>query len=219
MFQVSNSMKKQFLILGVLSANVLSLGLAPASPIQAAPPETPSHSASLKYLPRPVQFACRVRSRRLGSARGGHVSSARSALRDLGSASWAMCSLRAGGGTAWSQFAQDAAEDREPFLSTLAATLSRSSGRSAASRQQTSALLQRARQDLAHLREQQSRVEGNGIISAFEARARYRRNWLQAQSAIGRLSRLVASMPDVAALQLARRTFSEIHDTVSAENR
>ena len=79
--------------------------------------------------------------------------------------------------------------------------------------------MQRTRQDLEHLRQQQSRVEGNGAISAFEARAQYHRHWLRAQRAVGRLSHLVNALPDQAALRVARRGFEEIHDTVSAAQR
>ena len=129
-----------------------------------------------------------------------------------------MCRLRAGGGTAWSQFAQNAAQDRERFLHALPGALSGSTSRSGSARSQASALMYRTRQDMEHLR-QQGRVEGNGAISAFEARARYRRHWLQAQSAVGRLSRLVNALPDQAALRVARRAFEEIHDTVSAAGR
>jgi len=213
-------MRQQLLILGALGC-----GLAAIAPSQSAPLAPRASIASAKYLPRPASSsglatpACRARTRSAGSSRRGVVGSVRLALRDLGSASWAMCSLRAGGGTAWSQFARDAAADREQFLSNLSATLSRSGGGSAEARRQSRVLLDRARRDLVHLQQQQSRVEGNGIISAFEARARYRRNWLQARSAIARLSRLASAMPDDAALQVARRTFQEIHDAASAENR
>lgn len=202
--------------LGVLAA--LAFAAPQAKPAPHSPPQAPQSSnarqdSASKYLqPLPIRAAaCVARSR-------GSVGAVRSALRDLGTAGWAMCRLRAGGGTAWSQFAQNAAQDREQFLRALPSAMSGSSGRSGSARSQARALMQRTRQDLAYLR-QLGRVEGNGAISAFEARAQYRRSWLKAQSAVGRLSRLVNALPDQAALRVARRTFEEIHDTVSAANR
>ena len=196
--------------LHIQTLGVLSL-LAFAAPQAKPAPNALPHQDASKYLqPLPtLASACRTSSIRV----------VRSALRDLGNAGWAMCRLRAGGGTAWSEFAQSAAQDRERFLRAFPTATSGSAGRSGTARSQARALMQRTRQDLEHLRQQQSRVEGNGTISAFEARAQYRRQWLRAQSAVGRLDRLANALPDQAALRVARRSFEEIHDTVSAAQR
>lgn len=166
------------------------------------------------YFERCKRADNNARAQKLSSARRDQIFAVRGALSDAGDASWRLCSLNAGGGPVWRQMAAEADARREEFLGTLLGIMARPTVRSAVARAQARSLLLKVQGDLKYLQSYKNKIEGDGTMSTAQARGAYEENRLQVSAAALRLSRLIAALPDQAALPLARRAYQEIHECV-----